>query len=101
VSAEPEFPYRQRHRACIHPETYKYFFARAQVAAVWARLIDAYGAPRALPSVHVVEIETPRLLLRATSAKNPITVIRKRACTDEDIARLHVIFEYSGGASGE
>lgn len=94
----PEFPYRELHRACIHPQTYKYFFSREQVAAVWARLIAAYGAPRVLPSVHVVEIETPRLLLRATSAKNPITVIRKRSCTDEDIAGLHVIFEYPEGA---
>jgi len=99
VSRAP--PYRALHRACIHPETYKYYFARDEVSAVWARLTAAYGAPRELRSVHVVEIETPRLLLRATRAKNPITVIRKRCCTDDDIAGLHVILAYSEASPGE
>ena len=94
-------PYRELHRACIHPETYKYYFARAEVAAVWTRLQAAYGAPRLLPSVHVVEIETPRLLLRATRARNPITVIRKRACTEDDIAGLHVLFAFQEAPAGE
>lgn len=93
-AAGPILPYRALHRACIHPETYKYYFARAEVAAVWTRLTTAYGAPRTLASVHVVEIETPHLLLRATRAQNPITVIRKRSCTEDDIAGLHVLFAY-------
>lgn len=92
------FPYRELHRACIHPETYKYFLARDRVSAVWARLVEAYGRPREKTSVHVVEIETARFLLRATTAGNPITVIRKRACTSEDIAGLHVLLEYQEGA---
>lgn len=92
------FPYRQLHRACIHPETYKYFLARDRVVAVWMRLVEAYGCPREKPSVHVVEIETAKFLLRATTARNPITVIRKRACTAEDISGLHVILEYQEGA---
>lgn len=92
------FPYRELHRACIHPETYKYFLARERVAEVWARLAAAYGSPREKTSVHVVEIETAKFLLRATTAKNPITVIRKRACTADDIAALHVLLEYQEGA---
>lgn len=87
-------PYRELHRACIHPETYKYFFTREEVPAVWGRLKAEFGEPRSLPSVHVVEIETRRLLLRATSAGNPITVIRKRSCGPEDIARLHALFGF-------
>lgn len=90
--------YRERHHACIHPETYKYFLARGEVRAVWERLRAAYGAPRERPSVHVIEIETPRLLLRATAAGNPITVIRKRRCTPADIAALHAVLGYEEAA---
>lgn len=94
----PVFPYRERHRACIHPETYKYFFAREQVAAVWSRLRAAYGDVREKPSVRVIEIETPRLLLRATVAGNPITVIRKRSCGPDDIAALHAVLGFAEDA---
>jgi len=80
---------RERVRACIHPETYKYFLERDRVLEIWARLDEAYGARVVTPGFGVVEIRTARLLLRATRMLNPVTVIRLRRCTDADIDALH------------
>ena len=52
--------------------------------AVWATL----------PGVGVRQIDGARLLLRATAAGNPITVIRKRRCTAEDVRELHALIGF-------
>lgn len=89
-------PYRVRHHACIHPETFKYFFDRREVQAVWQRLAAAYGEPRTVPGFGVREIQHERFILRATAGGNPITVIRTRRCTAEDVAALHEVLGFAG-----
>ncbi|MCA9662636.1 MAG: hypothetical protein KC486_30125 [Myxococcales bacterium] len=44
----------------------------------------------------MMEIEAERFFLRSVIGGNPITVIRKRACTDADIDELHALFGYEG-----
>lgn len=95
--AERAPPYRLRHFACIHPETYKYFFDRRDVPLVWQRLAAAYGELRRLPGFGVMEIQGERFILRATAGGNPITVIRTRKCEAADVAALHRLIGYQGG----
>ncbi|PRQ05979.1 hypothetical protein [Enhygromyxa salina] len=87
-------PTRVRHYACIHPETYKYFFAKHDVLAVWGRLAAIYGEPSVRPGFGVIEIQSERLILRATTGGNPITVIRTRRCTSQDVEALHRVFGF-------
>lgn len=95
--AERAAPYRERHYACIHPETYKYFFDRREVHEVWRRLAEAYGEVRTLSRFGVIEIQGDRFILRATAGGNPITVIRTRKCTPEDVAALHRLIGFVEG----
>ena len=88
-------PFRQRSYACIHPETYKYFFARGQVLPLWRRLSARYGEPDVNSSFGTLQLDTRSLLLRSVIGGNPITVIRKRGCTATDVDQLHQIFGFS------
>ncbi|MFO7565071.1 MAG: hypothetical protein R6X02_20665 [Enhygromyxa sp.] len=40
-------------------------------------------------------MKSARLILRATLSGNPITVIRKRKCTDADIVELHALIGFA------
>ena len=91
-------PYRVRHYACIHPETYKYFFDRREVAEVWRRLAAAHGEVRTLAGFGAIEIQGERFVLRALAGGNPITVIRTRRCTPEDVAALHRLIGFEEAA---
>ena len=93
---EPTTPRRERHHACIHPETYKYFFDRRDVREIWRRLAAAYGEVQTLSGFGVIEIQGERFILRATAGGNPITVIRTRKCTPEDVAALHRLIGFAG-----
>jgi hypothetical protein len=92
----PPGPTRARHYACIHPETYKYFFAKHEVHAVWQRLAADYGEIRRPAGVAIMEIQHPSFILRATIGGNPITVIRTRRCTPSDVEALHRVLGYVG-----
>lgn len=81
--------HRERSYACIHPETYKYFFPVDEVRRVWRTLEEHYGPVETTPGFGVVEIRSERFLFRATRGGNPITVIRRRDCTPSDVATLH------------
>ncbi len=86
---EPGRPSRARHYACIHPETYKYFFAKPEVREIWQRLAAAYGEVRTEGGFGVMEIQSERFIFRATLGGNPVTVIRTRRCTPADVEALH------------
>lgn len=81
--------HRERSYACIHPETYKYFFDVHEVRRVWAVLERCYGPITTTPGFGVIEIQSERFLFRAVGGGNPITVIRRRGCTEADVATLH------------
>jgi hypothetical protein len=85
---------REPVRACIHPETYKYFLARDTVLETWQRLALSYGEPVVTAGFGVVEIRTTPFLIRATRMLNPVTVIRLRRCTDADVQALHVLLAF-------
>ncbi len=84
---------RQRSYACIHPETYKYYFSVDSVMHVWRQLSDRYGDIRHIAGFGTMQIDGSRFLFRSVASGNPITVIRKRRCTEEDVRALH---EYLG-----
>jgi len=86
--------HRERVYACIHPETYKYYLPRNLVLSTWKRLERQYGAAVTTPGFGVVEIRTPAFLLRSTRMLNPITVIRRRACSSEGLASLHQLLHF-------
>jgi hypothetical protein len=81
--------HREWSYACIHPETYKYFFAKDEVRRVWGVLEACYGPITTTPGFGVIEIRAARFLFRAVGGGNPITVIRRRSCTAADVATLH------------
>ncbi len=85
---------RQRVRACIHPETYKYFLPLQRVRDVWHALQARYGSVEHQGGFGVMQIATERMVLRSTAAANPITVIRKRRCTPKDIDEVHALLGY-------
>ena len=89
-------PYRERLYACIHPETYKYFFQKDRVALVWQTLAGRYGAIVRNEAFRIMQIEGDRFLFRSTHLANPITVIRKRGCTSAHVDELHAILGYAG-----
>ncbi|MFY0536150.1 hypothetical protein [Nannocystis pusilla] len=41
-----------------------------------------------------MEIAAPRFTLRSTVLGNPITVLRRRECTADDVAELHALLGY-------
>lgn len=88
--------YRERSYACIHPETYKYFFAVDEVRGVWSTLQQHYGPLAVTPGFGVLEIRSARFLFRAVGGGNPITVIRLRECTPGDVVTLHERIGYRG-----
>jgi hypothetical protein len=74
---------------------------REHVQAVWRRLAEAYGPIVRDPVMKTMQIESPRLIFRSTLLANPITVIRKRKCAADDIARMHELVGYDSPADGE
>jgi hypothetical protein len=80
---------RERSYACIHPETYKYFLPVDEVRRVWGVLEACYGPIETTPGFGVIQIQSERFVFRAVGGGNPITVIRRRGCTEADVATLH------------
>jgi hypothetical protein len=91
----PVLPYREKVIACERGGTFKYFLAADRVQAVWAALSHAYGEVRRDPAMATIEISCAAFIIRSTTLGNPITVMRKRACTDADVAALHLALEFS------
>ncbi len=87
-------PTRVKVPACIHPETYKYFFPADRVSAVWSLLEEHYGPIRQNPAFGVMEIQAPKFFFRATLRANPITVIRTRVCAEQDVDHLHELIGF-------
>ncbi len=76
---------------CARRGTYKYFLQRDQVRVIWEKLASTYGAIERNEKMMTMEIESRALILRATTLGNPITVFRKRACTDADVEAFHAL----------
>ncbi len=88
-------PYREKVIACERGGTFKYFLAADRVTATWAALAATYGEVKRDPARATVEIVSRAFIVRATLLGNPITIMRKRACTDEDIGALHAILGFT------
>ncbi len=73
----------------MHSETYKYFFSREQTVRIWECLKQHYGTIRKNDAFHTMEIECDEFIFRSTWLGNPITVVRKRTCTPQDVERFH------------
>lgn len=91
--------HRERSYACIHPETYKYFFAVDEVRRVWGLLESHYGPIETTPGFGVIQIQAERFVFRAIASGNPITVIRRRGCSPADVATLHERIGYQESPS--
>lgn len=88
-------PKRIKIEACIHPETYQYFFEADEAQSVWARLEQHYG-PIKKNSFDVQWIECKALMFKSPLRGSPITVLRKRFSTGKDIKNLHYLIGYQG-----
>jgi PAS domain S-box-containing protein len=91
------FPYREKMHACIHPETYKYFFEKTQVEAIWLKLEKEYGPRKTGNPFGVVEIDCEKFFFRSVAGGNPVTVIRKQKCVEKDVLDLHKAFAFQEG----
>jgi len=94
-------PYRELVHACSRGGTFKYFFGRGDVVSVWDRLVVRYGPIKRNEAMKTMEIESERFILRSTLLANPITVIRKRRCTEDDVNELHAVLAFEDVAEGD
>ena len=85
---------RVKAHRCITPEAYKYYFPGNQVSEIWALLEEKYGPVRRDEIFHVMEIRSSAFIFRALFKGNPITVIRKRRCLDDDVRNLHEVIGF-------
>jgi hypothetical protein len=88
-------PYREKVQACALKHTYKYFFEKDDVGAAWQRLEGAYGPARRNEAMKTLEINHAKFVIRATHLGNPITVFRKRRCTEDDVEELHRVIGFA------
>jgi hypothetical protein len=86
---------RERVHACMDPQTYKYFFPKERVFEVWSLLQQRYGALRKDEAFRTQEVDAPGLIFRSTWLGNPITVYRKRNCTEQDIDAFHTLVGFT------
>jgi len=91
--------HRERVWSCVHPDTFKYTLHRDEVLGVWRHLAARYGAPAGPSSFGVVEIHTDRFWIRAPRLMNPITLVRRRACTAADIDEFHALVRFEPPAA--
>lgn len=87
-------PYREKVLACSRGGTFKYFFSREHAPTVWRRLQEEYGPLVRNDAMKTMEIDSEHLIFRSTYLGNPITVFRKRRCTDDDVERFHRLVGY-------
>ncbi len=87
---------RERVHACSRGGTYKYFVPTDEVEAVWLKLEAAYGARVRNPAMKTIQVESTCFIFRSTFVSNPLTVIRKRACTDEAVTAMHALVGFDG-----
>lgn len=88
-------PYRELVHACSRGGTYKYFLRREDVFPTWERLAAEMGPVKKNEAMKTMEIDGAVFVLRATLLGNPITVVRKRKCTDDDVRRLHELLGFA------
>ena len=82
---------------CFSLESYKYYFPENQISNVWATLEKCYGPVRRDENFSVKEIQASAFIFRALFEGNPITVIYKRRCQDNDVRRLHELLGFDHG----
>ena len=87
---------RERVHACARGGTYKYFVPADDVEAVWQKLEAAYGVRVRNAAMKTVQVESTCFIFRSTFQPNPLTVIRKRACTDEAVVAMHALVGFAG-----
>lgn len=87
-------PYREKVIACERGGTYKYFLAADRVAPVWKTLAERYGEPKRDRVMATMQIETRAFIVRSTLLGNPLTVFRKRTCSELEIDALHQALGY-------
>jgi hypothetical protein len=91
-----KLPYRELVPMCAIKETYKYFFAKDSIEETWRLLGERYGPLRRDESLKTMQIESREFLFRSTWLANPITVIRKRGCSEEHLREFHALVGYEG-----
>jgi hypothetical protein len=89
-----KLPYRELVLMCATKETYKYFFAKDRVEATWRLLGERYGRVQRDDNMKTMQIDGAQLLFRSTWLANPITVIRKRGCSEEHVREFHALVGY-------
>ena len=97
---QASLPTRAPVHACIHPQTFKYFFHRDTVTELWRRLAERYGTLKMNGAFRMMEIEGEHFFLRSVIGGNPITVIRTRHCTRADVDELHRLIGFVDGDEG-
>jgi len=81
---------------CAQADTYKYFLAPERVSSVWAELARTFGEIRRNEAMALQEIHARPFILRASKAGNPITVVRRHLCSEQDLHTFHRLIGYQG-----
>ena len=72
--------------------TFKYFFPEDKVFEIWEKLEKRYGP--ITTTAYVMQIHSPAFVFRSSPDGNPIIVMRRRRCTEDDIHELHELFNF-------
>ena len=85
---------RVKAHRCTGPDTYKYYFRGNQVSEIWTLLEEKFGPVRRDENFRVMEIRSSAFIFRALFEGNPITVMRRRRCRDDDVRNLHEVIGF-------
>jgi hypothetical protein len=87
---------RERVHPCPRGGTYKYFVPVEEMEAVWLKLEAAYGPRVRNAAMKTIQVESTCFIFRSTFVAKPLTVIRKRACTDAAVTAMHALVGFDG-----
>ncbi len=86
---------REKIPNCLAAGAYRYHIPMPDTATIWEKLQQTYGNIRVNNFFKIMEIDTQRFNIKATSwGRTPITIMFKTPCTKRELAKLHTILNY-------
>ncbi len=82
---------REQVHSCIHPDTYRYFLDHFRADALWDECGKVFGPWEQHPTLPIRELHCKAFVLRAPDSGTPVTLLRKTACSHDELDRFHSI----------
>ena len=86
---------RYKVRNCIRPDTFRYLgFQRDKFDKILETLQMWHGETKQFGKIDLWEIDSQYFLLRILKEGPSITIIKKSQCNDQEINRIHQLFDF-------